>query len=63
MNTQVASATEQQSSTTPVINGKIANIQSIAEQTAVGAGKISGSSDELNRLSEQLRVLVGQFTV
>lgn len=63
LNTQIASAAEQQSTTSNVINQRVSNIQSIAEQTADGAEKTSESSGELSRLSEQLHTLVGRFTV
>jgi len=63
MNTQIASAAEEQSVTTEEINRNIINIQSIAEQTASGAEQTAASSNELSNLGEQLRNLVGQFKV
>lgn len=63
MNTQIATAAEEQSSVSEEINRNIVNIQSISEQTATGAEETSASSVELARLGEQLQVLVGQFKV
>jgi len=63
MNTQIASAAEEQSSTTQEINRNINNIQSISEKTASSAHRTSNSSKELNNLGEHLKSLVGQFKV
>ncbi len=63
VNTQIASAAEEQSATTEEINRNINNIQSIAEQTAAGAEQTAASSNELNQLSVQLQDLVRQFKV
>jgi methyl-accepting chemotaxis protein len=63
VNTQIASAAEEQSATTEEINRNINNIQSIAEQTATGAEQTAASSNELNQLSVQLQDLVRQFKV
>lgn len=63
MNTQIASAAEQQSSTSEEINRNVSNIQGIAEQTAAGAEQTASSSTELSKLGEELRQMVGQFKV
>lgn len=63
MNTQIASAAEEQSATTAEITRNINNIQGIAEQTAQGSDQIATASNELSNLGEQLRSLVLQFKV
>ena len=63
VNTQIASAAEEQSATTAEITRNINNIQSIAEQTAQGAEQTATASSELSKLGEQLRSLVAQFKV
>lgn len=63
MNTQIASASEEQSSVAEEINRNVVNIQSISEQTAAGAEQTSTASAELAQLGEQLQRLVGQFRV
>ena len=63
VNTQIASAAEEQSATTEEINRSVNNIQSVAEQTATGAEQTAASSNELNQLSVQLQDLVRQFKV
>lgn len=63
VNTQIASAAEEQSVTTEEINRNINNIQTIAEQTALGAEQTAASSNELTRLGEHLRSMVAQFKV
>ena len=61
MNTQIASAAEQQRATTEEMNRNIININQIAEQTATSAIQTTTASDELARLSAQLQSLVNQF--
>lgn len=63
MNTQIASAAEQQSATTKEMNCNIVNIQTIAEQTVIGAQQTSASATEVNNLSHELHNLVRQFKV
>ena len=63
MNTQIATAAEEQSSVSEEINRNVINIQDISEETASGAGQIATASTELASLGEQLRLLVGQFKV
>ena len=63
MNTQIASAAEEQSATSDEINRNIINIQAIAERTAAGAEQTATASLELSRLGEQLRGQVDQFKV
>ncbi len=63
VNTQIASAAEEQSAVTEEINRSIMSINEVAEQTATGAQQTSAASDELARLAEQLKGLVSHFKV
>jgi len=63
LNTQIASAAEEQSATTEEINRNITNIRDMAEQTEVGAQQASSVSDELSRLAAELQQVVGRFRV
>lgn len=63
LNTQIATAAEEQSSVSEEINRNVINIQDISEQTASGAEQTATASAELARLGEQLQDLVGQFKV
>ena len=63
LNTQIATAAEEQSSVSEEINRNVINIQDISEQTASGAEQTASASAELARLGEQLQNLVGQFKV
>lgn len=63
MNTQIASAAEEQSAVSEEINRNIVTISQIGSQTAAGAQQTSSASEELARLAAQLQTLVGQFRV
>jgi len=63
LNTQIATAAEEQSTVAEEINRNIVNIQDISEQTSAGSEQTSTASAELARLGEQLQTLVGQFRV
>ena len=63
MNTQIASAAEEQSAVAEDINRNVANIGQVANQVAGGADEASQASAELTRLAEQQRRLVNQFRV
>jgi methyl-accepting chemotaxis protein len=63
MNTQIASAAEEQSAVTEEINRSIVNINQVAEQSATGAQHVSAASDDLARLAEQLKGLVEHFKI
>ena len=63
MNTQIASAAEQQSSVAEEIDRNVSNISQLGDQTAEGAKQTASSSHEMAELAVQLQSLVGQFKV
>ena len=63
MNTQIASAAEEQNVVAEEINRNIVNISNITEQAAEGAGQTSAASQTLSQLSEELDSLMSQFKV
>ena len=63
MNTQIASAAEQQNATTEEMNKSISGIRDVAEQTATGAAQSTSASEELARLATQLQGLINNFRI
>jgi methyl-accepting chemotaxis protein len=63
MNTQIASAAEEQSAVAEDINRNVNNIGQVANEVASGADEASQASAELTRLAEQQRRLINQFKV
>ncbi len=63
MNTQIATAAEEQTSVAEEINESIHRIQDISEQTATGATQTAASSSELANLGSNLKGVVDQFKV
>ncbi|MCW8933246.1 MAG: methyl-accepting chemotaxis protein [Gammaproteobacteria bacterium] len=63
MNTQIATAAEQQSSVAEEINRNIVNISDIVDRTAEGTEQTSLASEELAKLAGDLQRLVNQFKV
>jgi methyl-accepting chemotaxis protein len=63
MNTQIASAAEEQSAVAEDINRNVINIGQVANEVAGGADDASQASAELTRLAEQQRRLINQFRV
>ncbi|MFZ5593945.1 MAG: methyl-accepting chemotaxis protein [Pseudomonadota bacterium] len=61
MNTQIASAAEEQSAVAEEINRNILIISQVGDQSATGAQQTAAASEELARLAIQLRSLVTQF--
>ena len=63
MNTQIASAAEEQSAVAEDINRNVTNIGQVANEVAGGADEASQASAELTQLAEQQRRLINQFKV
>jgi methyl-accepting chemotaxis protein len=63
MNTQIASAAEEQSSVTEELNRSIINIRDVASETSEAAQLTSDATGDLNNMSGQLQTLVGRFTL
>ncbi|MBM7060155.1 methyl-accepting chemotaxis protein [Pseudomonas sp. UL073] len=63
MNTQIASAAEQQSAVAEDLNRNVVTIGQVANQVASGANEASDASAELTKLAEQQRRLINQFRV
>ena len=61
MNTQIASAAEEQSAVAEEINKNINNISHVAEQSAEAAQQNSAASEQLARLAEELQSVVNRF--
>ncbi len=61
MNTQIASAAEEQSSVAEEINKNVVKISDIAETSAANSAQTQNASEELSRLSVDLQGLVSQF--
>ncbi|MDH5544845.1 MAG: methyl-accepting chemotaxis protein [Gammaproteobacteria bacterium] len=63
MNTQIASAAEEQTAVADEINNSIVNISKIAETTSQGASRTAGSSEALKELATKLQSVVTRFRV
>jgi len=63
MNTQIASAAEEQSAVAEDINRNVTSIGQVANEVAGGADEASQASAELTKLAEQQRRLINQFRV
>jgi methyl-accepting chemotaxis protein len=61
MNTQIASAAEEQNSVAEEINRNIININHVAQETADSAEQTTMASEGLARLASELQSLVAQF--
>ncbi|MDH5570857.1 MAG: hypothetical protein OEY89_03765 [Gammaproteobacteria bacterium] len=61
MNTQIASAAEEQNAVAGEINRNITNISNISATSVAGSQQISDSSHELSGLAVELKSLVNQF--
>ncbi len=61
--TQVAAASEEQSSASEQISKNIESISSVTQQSASGIQQIAHASEDLNRLTLNLQELIAQFTV
>jgi methyl-accepting chemotaxis protein len=63
MNTQIATAAQQQSAVAEEINRNITNISEVADQTTTGAEQIATAGQELAQLAERLRTSMATFQV
>ncbi|WP_026279548.1 methyl-accepting chemotaxis protein [Thioalkalivibrio sp. ALgr3] len=63
MNTQIASAAEEQSSVAEEINRNISNITQVLDETASGSREIANASEELSKLASEQQQRVGHFRV
>lgn len=61
MNTQIASAAEEQSAVSDDINSKVVKINNIAETSVASIRKVSDETQQLSSLSENLQHTVQQF--
>ncbi|WP_337880230.1 methyl-accepting chemotaxis protein [Rheinheimera sp.] len=61
MNTQIASAAEQQHVVVDDINKNLQSINEVAHQTSAGAEETAATSQQLAQLAEQLQQQVGRF--
>jgi methyl-accepting chemotaxis protein len=61
MNTQIASAAEEQGSVSEEINRNITNIAQVVERTAEGTEQTYQAGNEMSKLASELQDLVGQF--
>lgn len=63
MNTQIASAAEEQAAVTDELNRNTVNIQNLANHSSDGSQKTAAAADELASLSEGLKDSLSQFRV
>ena len=63
MNTQIASAAEQQTAVAEEINRNISNISHVSEETSTGAKNTADACRELLELANQLRTTIGIFKI
>ena len=63
MSTQIASATEQQSSVAEEMSRNINSIADVSEQTATASEQTAQASQDMSRLSQELMQMVSHFVV
>jgi len=63
VNTQIATAAEQQRAVAEEINHNITVIHDVADRSSAGAGETAAAGDALAQLARELQQLVGQFRV
>jgi len=61
MNTQIATAMEEQNAVVENINKNVVSISMVSDQTAEGAQQTAKASDELSHLAVELQTLLAQF--
>lgn len=60
---QVAAASEEQSSTAEQVSKNVESISNVAHETASGTQQIARAAEDLNRLTENLQNLISQFQI
>ena len=63
MNTQIASAAEQQGTVAEEISRNLGNINALSTQSAEGAERATAAADGLNQISDELQTQAGRFRV
>ena len=63
MNTQIASASEEQSAVTEEVKRNVVTISQVAEQTAQSSKNVAESSENISTLASQLHAMVAKFTI
>ena len=63
MNIQIASATQQQSSTVDELNRNLERIVELSSTTSLSSQEVATSGTELNKLASELQQLIGRFKV
>jgi len=63
MNTQIASAAEEQSAVAEEINRNVVNISQVSAQSAQGSEQTALASTELARLASEMQTLVARFKI
>lgn len=63
MNTQIATASQEQASVTESITQNVNSINEIAQQTSNGASAITDANEQLHLLSQQVDQMIRQFKV
>ena len=58
---QIATASDEQSAAVEQISGNVSSIATVSKQSAKGSEKMAAASEQLNRQTESLLSLVGQF--
>ena len=63
MNTQIASAAEEQTAVSEEINQRIIQVNDLTHQTSIGVSDTVQTCESLNRISDKLKQQLGQFKV
>lgn len=63
MNTQIASAVEEQTAVAEDINRNITSVAGAGEQNASAANQVTASSEELSRMANNLNTMISKFQI
>ena len=63
MNQQIATASEQQSVVAEQINRSVISVREASDHTSTASEQTASSSGELEQLGQQLRGMVGRFSL